>query len=504
MAEPDFLEHLELLVRSRYGLVIADTLEEERVEELFKQIASKLQLHYYSWTRSRGLRRGMQATDAYVDDKTAKPINDPAEALRLVEREGSGIFHFAGLAAWFGDPVIERHVRDVATQFAQRRGALVVSGHENVRLPDSLRPHATIIQLPPLRFEDYRALVERIVREQSARLPVKVELTAAERVRLIQNLTGLTLVEAEKVLNQLIMDDGSLRTADVDRALAAKRKIVQQDGLLEYWPAEEGMKEVAGLTGLKSWLTKRRAIVADPMRASEFGLSFPKGVLLLGVPGCGKSLCAKAVAHEWGLPLLKLDPANLYDKYVGDSEKNFKRAMQTAERLAPIVLWIDELEKAFAGGSGEEDGGVSRRVFGAFLSWLQERRGDVFVVATSNDVAKLPPEFIRKGRFDEVFFVDLPRLDPRREIFTIHLRKRKQDPSRFDLDALAAATEGFSGAEMEQAVIGGLYTAFACNAPLSTPILLQEISATRPLSRTMHERLDDLRSWAAERTVGAD
>ena len=504
MPPTDPLEQLELLVRSRYGLIIADTLEEERVEDLFKQIASKLQLHYYSWTRSRGLRRGMQGNDAFVDDKTAQPIKDPAEALRLVEREGSGIFHFGGLAAWFGDPVVERHVRDVATQFAQRRGALVVSGHENVRLPDALRPHATIIQLPPLRFEDYRALVERIVREQSARMPVRVELSPADRVRLVQNLTGLTLVEAEKVLNQLIMEDGCLRAADVDRALAAKRKIVQQDGLLEYWPAEEGMKEVAGLAGLKSWLAKRRAIVADPMRASEFGLSFPKGVLLLGVPGCGKSLCAKAVAHEWGLPLLKLDPANLYDKYVGDSEKNFKRAMQTAERLAPIVLWIDELEKAFAGGSGDEDGGVSRRVFGAFLSWLQERRGDVFVVATSNDVAKLPPEFIRKGRFDEVFFVDLPRPESRREIFSIHLRKRKQDPERFDTEALAAATDGFSGAEMEQAVIGGLYTAFACNAPLTTEMLLHEVSATRPLSRTMRERLEDLRSWAAERTVGAD
>jgi AAA+ superfamily predicted ATPase len=500
----DPLEQLELLVRSRYGLIIADTLEEERVEDLFKQIASKLQLHYYSWTRSRGLRRGMQGSDPMVDDKTAQPIKDPAEALRLVEREGSGIFHFAGLAAWFADPVVERHVRDVATQFTHRRGALVVSGHENVRLPDALRPHATIVQLPPLRFEDYRALVERIVREQSAKMPVRVELTPADRVRLVQNLTGLTLVEAEKVLNQLIMEDGCLRAADVDRALAAKRKIVQQDGLLEYWPAEEGMKEVAGLSGLKGWLAKRRAIVADPMRATEFGLSFPKGVLLLGVPGCGKSLCAKAVAHEWGLPLLKLDPANLYDKYVGDSEKNFKRAMQTAERLAPIVLWIDELEKAFAGGSGDEDGGVSRRVFGAFLSWLQDRRGDVFVVATSNDVAKLPPEFIRKGRFDEVFFVDLPKPESRREIFSIHLRKRKQDPERFDTQALAAATEGFSGAEMEQAVIGGLYTAFACNAPLTTEMLLKEVSATRPLSRTMRERLDDLRMWAAERTVGAD
>lgn len=504
VAPPDLLEQVELLVRSRYGLVIVDTLEEERVDELFKQIASKLQLHYYSWTRSRGLRRGMNASDAYVDEKTAQPIKDPAEALRLVEREGSGIFHFAGLAAWFADPVIERHVRDVATQFAQRRGALVVSGHENVRLPDSLRPHATILRLPPLTFEDYRALVERLIREHSSRMTVKVELTAAERVRLVRNLTGLSLIEAEKVLNQLIIDDGCLRAADVERALEAKRKMVQQDGLLEYWPVEEGMANVAGLSGLKAWLTKRRNIVADPLRATEFGLSFPKGVLLLGVPGCGKSLCAKAVAHEWGLPLLKLDPANLYDKYVGDSEKNFKRAMQTAERLAPIVLWIDELEKAFTGGSGEEDGGVSRRVFGAFLSWLQERRGDVFVVATSNDVAKLPPEFIRKGRFDEVFFVDLPSAQARCAIFAIHLRKRKQDPARFDLARLSAASEGFSGAEMEQAIIAGLYSAFSEGRALTTEILLAELATTRPLSRTMRERLDDLRNWARERTVSAD
>src|SRR5689334_12101967 len=431
----------------------------------------------------------MNANDAFLDEKTAQPVKDPAEALRLVEREGSGIFHFAGLAAWFADPVVERHVRDVATQFSQRRGALVVSGHENVRLPDSLRPHATILRLPPLRFEDYRALVERIVREQSARMSVRLDLTAEDRVRLIQNLTGLSLVEAEKVLNQLIIDDGHLRATDVERALEAKRKMVQQDGLLEYWPAEQGMADVAGLAGLKAWLAKRRNIVADPLRATEFGLSFPKGVLLLGVPGCGKSLCAKAVAHEWGLPLLKLDPANLYDKYVGDSEKNFKRAMQTAERLAPIVLWIDELEKAFAGGNGgaEEDGGVSRRVFGAFLSWLQERRGDVFVVATSNDVAKLPPEFIRKGRFDEVFFVDLPNEAARRAIFFIHLKKRKQDPASFDLTELAAATEGFSGAEMEQAIVSGLYTAYSNKTTLSTETLLAEVTATRPLSRTMSE-----------------
>jgi SpoVK/Ycf46/Vps4 family AAA+-type ATPase len=334
-------------------------------------------------------------------------------------------------------------------------------------------------------------------------MPVKVELTHEDRTRLVNNLVGLTSTEAEKVVTKLIMEDGALRGSDVKRVAAAKRQVVEQDGLLEYWPAEESLGEVAGLAGFKAWLAKRRAVVHDPQRAAQFGLGFPRGVLLLGVPGCGKSLCAKAVASEWGLPLLKLDPANLYDKYIGDSEKNFKRAMRTAERMAPIVLWIDELEKAFASG-GDADGGVSKRVFGTFLSWLQERKGDVFVMATSNDIAALPPEFIRKGRFDEVFFVDLPKVEARKEIFRIHLAKRNQDPAKFELTTLAEASDGFSGAEIEQVVVGGLYGAFAQGSPLTSRMLLAEIESTRPLSGTMWEKISQLREWAATRTVAAD
>jgi SpoVK/Ycf46/Vps4 family AAA+-type ATPase len=264
------------------------------------------------------------------------------------------------------------------------------------------------------------------------------------------------------------------------------------------------MSRVAGLDGLKSWLARRRAAVLDPERAIAAGLPFPKGILLLGVPGCGKSLCAKSVAHEWGLPLLRLDPGLLYDKYIGDSEKNFKRALRTAERMAPIVLWIDEIEKAFASSGGEHDGGVSRRVFGSFLSWLQDRRGDVFVVATANDVSALPPEFIRKGRFDEVFFVDLPRQGARREIFALHLGARGCDTSDFALDALSLAAEGFSGAEIEQAIVAAQYDAFGRGSAVTHELVLHELRATRPLSRTMAESLAGLRAWARDRTVHAD
>lgn len=488
---------LDLLVRSKHALILLDTAEPERADQMLAVLASRLSLFHFSWNRARGLRRGVQPGDPFIER-----TEEPAKALARVVEEGAGIFHFRGLGAWLDDPVIASHVLDAVAQVGSRRGAIVISGAD-LRVPDALSAVGVTIHLPAPGFPEMRALLERLIREYSAKQTLKVELTAEERVRLVNNLVGLTLHEAERVVTRLIIEDGALRSADIARAATAKRQVVEQAGLLEYWPAAEGLGDVAGLNGLKSWLARRRAVVSDPQRAQEFGLGFPRGVLLLGVPGCGKSLAAKAVASEWGLPLLKLDPANLYDKYIGNSEKNFKRAMRTAERLAPIVLWIDELEKAFASSGSDEDGGVSRRVFGTFLSWLQERKGDVFVTATSNDIKSLPPEFIRKGRFDEVFFVDLPDQAARSEVLRIHLKKRKQDPSKVDLAALAAASEGFSGAELEQVVVAGLYAAFASKAPLDTALLEREIRGTKPLSGTMRERIDDLRAWAADRTVPA-
>ena len=497
MAATDTASRLELLVRARYALIVLDTVEPQRAEALVRRIASDLSLKYFGWTRSKGLRRGGERGDPYIDDTA-----EPHKALNVVEQEGAGCYHFRDLGPFLTEPLIVSHVLDVVSHFTTRQGALFLTGHD-IRLPDALRPYATTLPVPGPTYDDYRVMLERVTREQSARMPIKVEISNEDRVRLLNNLSGLTLIESEKILTKLMIDDGALRGNDVERVNVAKRQQVEQDGLLEFHPARSGLSEVGGMDGLKQWLGQRRLVVSDPDRAEAFGLPFPKGALLLGVPGCGKSLCAKAVAHEWGLPLLKLDPANLYDKYVGDSEKNFKRAMQTAERLAPIVLWIDEIEKAFASGGGEEDGGVSRRIFGTFLSWLQDRSGDVFVLATSNDVSKLPPEFIRKGRFDEIFFVDLPVAKTRAEVFAIHLRKRKQDPGNFDLALLAEASDGFSGAEIEQCIISGLYTAFAGKNSLTTKGLLAEISRTRPLSRTMAERLAELRAWASDRTVAA-
>jgi hypothetical protein len=492
------LQELELLIRAHYALIVIETAEPERAEELVRQAASELSLHYYYWTRSKGMRRGNSAGDPYFEE-----TQEPYKALKYCEQDSAGIFLFRDLASYLEDPLVVSHLIDVVWLLESRRGALVLIG-THIKLPDALRPHATFFKLPAPTYDDYRLIVERMIREYSARMKVTVELTPQERTRLIQNLMGLTLVEAEKIVTRQIVEDGNLRAKDIEGVITAKRQAIQQDGLLEYYPPEHGLNQVAGLKGLKDWLTKRRTVVTDAQRAVDFGLRFPKGILLLGVPGCGKSMCAKAVATEWGLPLLKLDPANLYDKYIGDSEKNFKRALQTAERMAPVILWIDELEKAFAQGGDETDGGVSRRVFGSFLGWLQERRGDVFVVATSNDVSRLPPEFIRKGRFDEVFFVDLPTPQVRQSIFDIHLTRRKQRGASFDLTQLASASEGFSGAEIEESVVSGLFTAFSANAPLTTEMLLAEIRKTRPLAMTMTEKIAQLRDWARERTVMAD
>jgi SpoVK/Ycf46/Vps4 family AAA+-type ATPase len=332
---------------------------------------------------------------------------------------------------------------------------------------------------------------------------VEVNLTKEEMAGLLKHLSGLTLMEAGKILTKAIIEDHRLTPEDIRHVIEAKKAVVEREGLLEYYPVEQTMANVADLVNLKKWLGKRKNVVANPLKAEEFGLSFPRGVLLLGVPGCGKSLCAKAVASEWGLPLLKFDTSNLYNKYIGESEKNFKRAIRAAERMAPVVLWIDELEKAFAMG-GTEDGGVSQRILGTFLNWMQDRKGEVFIVATANDIERLPPEFLRKGRFDEIFFVDLPDAETRREIFRIHLTSRGQDPGRFDLNHLAQESDGFTGSEIEEVVVSGLYTAFSDSQTLTTGDLQREVRGTVPLSVTMAEKVGALRAWARSRTVPAN
>lgn len=494
----DTLKELELLIRSRYSLIFLEADEEERAETVLRLLAARLGVPYFFWTRTKGLMRGDVESKGAVYGSA-----DPAKALMHVEASGfPALYHFSGLDGLKDDKTAAELLKNASGRYLGNDGAVVISGN-SCDIPESLRSSSAIFRLPAPGRDEYKELLGRVTRDMLSRMNVSINISGEDTNRLLNNLTGLTLTEAEKIITKLIVEDGELSPDDVRKAAEAKKVIVEREGVLEYYPAEENMSGIADLAALKSWLSKRKEIVTNPEKAREFGLTFPRGILLLGVPGCGKSLCAKAVAMEWGLPLLRMDPSGLYNKYIGESEKNFSRAMKTAEKMSPVVLWIDEIEKAFSSDAGAADGGLSTRIFGTFLSWLQERKGDVFIVATANDVKALPPEFMRKGRFDEIFFVDLPDAGTRKTIFSIHLEKRGKDPALFDLDKLSDSSGGFSGSEIEQVIVSGLYSAFSEKKELSTEILLNEISATRPLSETMSERIALLREWARDRTVSA-
>jgi hypothetical protein len=493
----DVLQDLQILLKSRYGLIHMDTEEDERALSLLHHLADRIAVPLFTWSRIEGITR-VDRKGAIFDTK------EPRKALaHVVAADIAAIYHFHGVEKHIReDEVFRAQLRAGAEKLEALNGAVVLTG-EDIDLSGDLDRMAATVVLPAPGEEEYRELVSNLLRDLSARQYVEVTLSEEEMANLLKHLSGLTLMEAEKILTKSIIEDGRLAPADIRNVVEAKKAVVEREGLLEYYPVEQTMGSIADLVTLKGWLEKRRNVVRRPLEAEEFGLSFPRGVLLLGVPGCGKSLSAKAVATEWGLPLLKFDTSNLYNKYIGESEKNFKRAIRAAERMAPVVLWIDELEKAFAVG-GTEDGGVSQRILGTFLSWMQDRKGEVFIVATANDIERLPPEFLRKGRFDEIFFVDLPDGHTRGEIFRIHLSARGQDADAFDLDLLARESEGFSGSEIEEVVVSGLYTAFSQGHDLSTEDLVREAGTTVPLSVTMAERVERLRAWARERTVSAN
>ena len=314
----------------------------------------------------------------------------------------------------------------------------------------------------------------------------------------VQALSGLTLNQARQALAWAVFEDNELSSEDIPQLIQRKGQAIQDGGLLEFYPPGENAFELGGFERLKAWLS--RAQVGFGKEAQALGLRAPRGVLFVGVQGCGKSLAAKAIAGIWQQPLLKLDAGRLYDKYVGESEKNLRKTLDVAEAIAPSVLWIDEIEKAFASG-GDADGGLSRRMLGSFLTWLQERRAPVFVAATANDLSGVPPELLRKGRFDEIFFVDLPSAAEREVVLGIHLRMRKQDAAAFDLVALAEATDGFSGAELEQVIVSSLYRSLHELQPLTTGLLLQEVAQTAPLSVSRREDIERIREAARGRFV---
>jgi len=492
----DIVDELELLVRSRYGLIFLETIEEDRSEQLLNRLSRRMNIPLFIWTLNKGLFRSDADNAVYGTADIGKALSHMgASTLRA-------IYHLQGFNPFLKDIGVVSGLKSCLKKIVRLGGSIIITGIKP-EIPDSLKPHASNLTLPLPEREDYIHLLNNTYNDLKKKMPVTVEMTKRDMRELINNLQGLTLIEAKKILTKAIVEDGRLSREDIEAVINEKKGIIEKEGLLEYYPAKEGIQDIADLAGLKQWLAKRKHFIVDAEKAKKAGLTFPKGVLLLGVPGTGKSLCAKAVAREWGLPLLKMDPANLYSKYIGETEKKFKQAMQIAEKMSPLVLWVDEIEKAFASG-GNEDGGVSMRVLGSFLSWMQDREGDVFVVATANDVSRLPPELLRKGRFDEIFFVDLPDAETRKEITRIHLKRRGYDADSIDLDLLSRAMDGFSGAEIEQVIISSIYTIFTNKGPISTELLLDEASKTCSLLKTRYEQIQALREWARERTVLAN
>lgn len=495
---PADLRDLEILLRAHHPLIVLDTGEVDRARVLVEWVADRMGLPLLTWDARGGL------CHADLPDAPIAGSQEPVACLdHILRAKADALYFLPHFERFFDDDAVVQQLQAAAHRLFATPSAIILPGAE-LALPDALLRLQTTVRLSALTREQYYQFLQTLLADLQRRMPIAVRLSSDEVSLLLNQLQGLTLFEVKKILTRLIVERGSFGPQDIPKVAEAKRDIVARSGVLEYFTPAETMATVAGLENLKQWLGQRKQVFARPAEARAFGLTPPRGILLLGAPGCGKSLSAKATAAEWQLPLIRLDPSSLYSKYFGESEKNLKRAIRMAEDLAPVVLWIDELEKALSQGGKDNDSGTGARIFGTFLSWLQEKKDGVFVIATANDIDRLPPELLRKGRFDEIFFVDLPDAAARQEILSVHLRKRGRNPADFDLQTLADHLNGFSGAEIEQVVVSSLFTAFSNQEPLTDRLIVEEILRTVPLSVTAAEKVAALRAWAQTRAVPAD
>ena len=498
----DHVHELDVLIRARYPIIYVVTSEEERVEQELARIVGQRNKKLFVWTCTQGIVKA--GADSQKAKSGVTETADPLVALdAVISHIEPAIYLFKDFHPYMDDNranlSIVRRLRDAAYHLRDSYKTIVIVS-PTTRIAPDLDKDVTVLEYPPPDVHELGRLLDRIIEDVKSNPQIRINLDAEGRERLVQAARGLTFKEAENVFAKTLVLDGKIDADDVSVVFSEKQQIIKKSGLLEYYASQEQFANVAGLEDLKQWLVKRNT--AFSQRAAEFGLPSPRGVLLLGVQGCGKSLCAKAVSSLWKLPLLRFDVGRMFGSLVGSSEENIRRAIQTAESVAPAILWVDEIDKAFAGStsSGGSDGGTAARVFGTFLTWLSDKTSPVFVIATANDISQLPPELLRKGRLDEIFFVDLPNELERREIFRIHLHKRRRKPEAFDLELLGRHSDGFSGAEIEQAVISGLFDAFSRDGDLDTPTLMVSLAETVPLSRTMSEDLNRLRTWAQGRT----
>ncbi len=483
---------LALVLKSHIPIVVIETREERRAVDLLQAMKFRMGVPVYKWT----VTEGMQRID--LDFEPQRLNSEPSEVLGNIKAGGNaGIFILLDFHPYLSDPMHVRLLKDIALSYSATQQTIVLISHE-LEIPPELKNFSARVDVELPDQNALREIVNRIAEEWKKKTRKKVKANPRSFDALVNNLSGLTHSEARRLARTAIYDDGAITPGDIPEIMKAKYNLLSKEGMLHFELDTESFSNVGGFSKLKTWLRQRQ----PAFEGNVAGLDMPKGILLLGVQGCGKSLAAKAVAGVLGIPLLRIDFSAMFNKYHGETERNLRESLQAAEVMSPCVLWIDELEKGIS--VSDSDGGTSKRVLGTFLTWMAEKKKAIFLVATANDIESLPPELIRKGRFDEIFFVDLPDEMTRALIYEIHLRRREYESSDFDLVRLAQVSEGFSGAEIEQSVVSAIYSAHAQQIDLNNNHIQQEIKATKPLSVVMEEKISALRQWAEDRTVPVD
>lgn len=495
----DSQHDLAVILRSRTPIIVIETRDEARILELLQAInmtgIGATYMPLFRWTVTDGLQR----LDIALEPQTLNAApTDVLKHIRAVSKPG--IYVLLDFHPFLDDPMHVRLIKDICIRYRDIPRQIVFISH-TVRLPGELDSFSARFDMSLPSEAERHAIVKRVADEWVAEHPgSRVKADAKAHEMLIRNLAGLTYADTELLARNAIYLDGAITKSDLPDVMQAKYDLLNRGGALQFEYDTARFSDLGGMDRLKDWLAKRKAVFAGGADVAH--LDSPKGIVLLGVQGCGKSLAAKATAGIFGVPLLRLDFGAIYDKYHGETERKLRESLQTADVMAPCVLWIDEIEKGIAGRGGET--GTTQRVLGTFLTWMAEKQSQVFVVATANNIDALPPELVRKGRFDEIFFVDLPNVTNRAAILRIHLTRRQQDLAKFDVAAIAAASDGFSGSEIEQAVVSALYAAHAQGKDLTSRHVLAELELTHPLSVVMREQIAGLRQWAQGRTVSCD
>ncbi len=491
---------LELLIRSGNPFISIETLDEPRALKVVQEVARNLKKPLFEWSATTGL---CKSNDPSRKSATV-PGGRPEQSLSFIHKNtDEDIFVFKDLGAYCKDNVVNRMMRDLIETCRDKKSTIILI--DAFPLPDEIKRFTVRYELGWPTTDELSAVIKQTFNRirQESHEEITAKLTKREMEQLVLTMRGLSCSEVERVISSAILQDNDLNVSDLPHIIEAKRTLLGSTGCLEAIGVDVKPDQVGGLGKLKDWLKLRRG--GFSRKAQEYGIEPPRGVLMLGVPGSGKSLCAKMVASDWNMPLLRLDPGMLYQKFIGESESQLRQALSQAESMAPVILWIDEIEKAFASASSSSaDGGLSKRMFGTLLAWMQDHHHPIFIIATANDISALPPELMRKGRFDEVFFVDLPNSVAREQILKIHLQRRDRDSDQFDIRSLAAMANEFTGSELEQAVMSGLFAAFSENAELEDRHIASEIQKTKPLAVLMKERIHELRLWAKDRCVSAD